>query len=56
MIEQRSTGSLHKVERLKMITYLEELMAKLFGAKDELPVPVRADEGKRPNDRFLKNR
>jgi hypothetical protein len=39
-----------------MIAFLEELMAKLFGAEETLPVRVRADEGARPQDRQLKGR
>lgn len=39
-----------------MIAYLEELMAKLFGARDELPVRVRADDEKRGANGVLKGR
>lgn len=39
-----------------MIAYLEELMAKLFGARDEIAFPVRADEDLPPRDRQLKGR
>jgi len=38
-----------------MIAFLEELMAKLFGALDEMPIRVRADEDT-PNDRLMKGR
>ncbi len=39
-----------------MIAFLEEMMAKLFGQRQEQPVRVRVDEAKRPSDRMLKGR
>lgn len=40
-----------------MIGFLEELMAKLFGAKDQIAIPVRADdERQHPQDKQLKGR
>lgn len=39
-----------------MMTILEELMAKLFGARETLPVRVRSDDDRRPQDRQLKGR
>ena len=38
-----------------MIKFLEELIADLFGARDENAIPVRVDD-KRPNDKLLKGR
>ena len=38
-----------------MIAYLEELFAKLFGARDNVAIPVRVD-GDRPNDKLVKGR
>lgn len=38
-----------------MIGFLEELMAKLFGARDEMPIRVRADEDG-PKDKLMKGR
>lgn len=38
-----------------MIAFLEELMAKLFGARDNVAIPVRADED-RPKDKLMKGR
>ena len=38
-----------------MIALLEELLAKLFGAKDEIAIPVRADE-ERAKDKLMKGR
>jgi len=39
-----------------MIAYLEELMAKLFGARDEIAIPVRVEDDLPPRDRQLKGR
>ncbi|KIN61413.1 hypothetical protein Z945_2405 [Sulfitobacter noctilucae] len=40
-----------------MIAYLEELMAKIFGVRDEIAIPVRVDEDdRRPGERQLKGR
>ena len=39
-----------------MMNILEELMAKLFGARDNVAIPVRVDEGRRPQDKQLKGR
>ena len=40
-----------------MIGFLEELMAKLFGARDNIAIPVRVDEDeRRPQDKQLKGR
>ena len=38
-----------------MIALLEELMAKLFGTRDEMPIRVRADEDT-PKDKLMKGR
>tara|TARA_R110002110_G_scaffold88443_3_gene230308 strand:- start:182 stop:301 length:120 start_codon:yes stop_codon:yes gene_type:complete len=38
-----------------MIAYLEEMIARLFGARQEQPVRVRADDA-RPQDRQLRGR
>lgn len=38
-----------------MMDILEELLAKLFGAKQEQPIPVRVDD-RRPQDKQLKGR
>lgn len=38
-----------------MIAFLDELMAKLFGARDEMPIRVRADEDT-PKDKLMKGR
>ena len=38
-----------------MIAFLEEMIAKLFGQRQELPIRVRADED-RPQDRMFKGR
>ena len=38
-----------------MIGFLEELMAKLFGARDQIAIPVRTDD-ERPQDKQLKGR
>ncbi|MFK7838159.1 MAG: hypothetical protein AB8B60_18260 [Sulfitobacter sp.] len=39
-----------------MIAFLEELMAKLFGARDELPVRMRADDDERRVSDVMKGR
>ena len=39
-----------------MIAYLEELLAKLFGARDNIAIPVRVDEDEHPRDKQLKGR
>ena len=36
-----------------MIAILEELLAKLFGAKDNVAIPVRVDDD-RPSDKFVR--
>lgn len=38
-----------------MMDFLEELIAKLFGQREQQPVRVRADD-KRPQDKQLKGR
>ncbi len=39
-----------------MIAYLEELMAKLFGARDEIAIPVRAEQDETAQQKQLKRR
>lgn len=39
-----------------MIAYLEELMARLFGQRESLPIRVRVDEDESPRDKALKGR
>ncbi len=40
-----------------MIAYLEEMIAKLFGARDHIAIPVRVDEDdRRPGERQLEGR
>ena len=38
-----------------MIAYLEEMIARLFGTRQEQPIRVRADDA-HPQDRQLKGR
>lgn len=38
-----------------MIALLEELMAKLFGTRDEIAIPVRAED-ERARDKLMKGR
>lgn len=40
-----------------MISILEELIGRMFGARDQIAIPVRADEGdQHPQDKQLKGR
>ncbi len=39
-----------------MIAFLDELMAKLFGARDNVAIPVRVDEGERRGNDVMKGR
>ena len=38
-----------------MIAILEELLAKLFGARDNVAIPVRVDD-ETPRDKLMKGR